>query len=173
MVEKRVKSDKSADAAEQDEVQLGGNMVSQDANDDTMEETKDAQSNSETEENKSNADQRPFSKHLTRDTVQAYSRWLHRNTPENRYFKVKIPWKTIFVAFLFLIVGTVMLYIGFNELLNGEGGTPAWEKIVLGFMLFIPGSFHSFLAVQALRGVQGYDYEHLTVFENDKFFEED
>ena len=33
--------------------------------------------------------------------------------------------------------------------------------------------FHSFLAVQALRGAPGYDYEHLTTFESEKYFEED
>ena len=115
----------------------------------------------------------PEQRPLNRETVQAYSRWLHRNTPLNRYFRVKVPWKTIAIAFLFLCVGTVLLYIGINELLTTGTETEAWEKVVLGAMLFIPGSFHSFLAVQALRGVPGYDYEHLTVFENEKFFEED
>ena len=83
---------------------------------------------------------------MNRETVQAYSRWLHRNTPENRYFRVKIPWRTICVAFLFLIVGTILLYVGINELMSGDG-SEAWEKVVLGGLLFIPGSFHSFLAV--------------------------
>ena len=110
---------------------------------------------------------------MNRETVQAYSRWLHHNAPPNRYFKVKIPYKTIAIAFVFLVVGTIMLWFGINELLETGNTTEAWEKIVLGAILFIPGSFHSFLAVQALRGVPGYDYEHLTVFENDKFFEED
>ena len=110
----------------------------------------------------------------TREAVQAYSRWLHHNTPLNRYFKVKIPWKTILIAFVFLIVGTALLYFGICEMMNvGLYETEPWEKVLLGAILFIPGSFHSFLAVQALRGVQGYDYEHLTVFENEKFFEED
>ena len=110
---------------------------------------------------------------MTRETVQAYSRWLHRNTPENRYFKVKIPWKTIIIAFIFFIVGTVMLYLGIEEFRASGNCTEAWEKLLLGLILFIPGSFHSFIAVQALRGVEGYDYEHLTVFENEKYFEDD
>ena len=81
--------------------------------------------------------------------MQAYSRWLHRNTPANNYFRVKVPWKTILVAFLFLIVGTIMLYLGFDELLNGVGdsNTQAYEKIILGLILFIPGSFHTGLAI--------------------------
>ena len=114
----------------------------------------------------------PFKKPLSRETVQAYSRWLHRNTPSNHYFRVKIPYKTILIAFIFLCVGSVLLWLGINELLE-TGATEAWEKIILGSILFIPGSFHSFLAFMAIKGVDGYDYEHLTVFENDKFFEED
>ena len=114
----------------------------------------------------------PFKSPMSRETVQAYSRWLHRNTPENHYFRVKIPWRTIVVAFIFLIVGTILLYFGIQELMT-EGSSEAWEKIVLGLVLFIPGSFHSFLAVQALRGAPGYDYEHLTTFESEKYFEED
>ena len=66
-----------------------------------------------------------------------------------------------------------MLYLGISEMIETGSATEAWEKILLGLIMFIPGSFHTFLAFQALRGAQGYDYEHLTVFENDKFFEED
>ena len=42
---------------------------------------------------------------LTRDSVRAYSRWLHRNAPPNYYNRVRVPWRTILLAFLFLIVG--------------------------------------------------------------------
>ena len=83
---------------------------------------------------------------MTRDTVQAYSRWLHRNTPENYYFKVKVPWKTILIAFVFLIVGSVLLCLGFSEMAENGNTSEVWEKIILGLILFIPGSFHSFLA---------------------------
>ena len=110
---------------------------------------------------------------MNRETVQQYSRWLHRNTPLNRYFKVKIPYKTILIAFIFLCVGTFLLGYGIKEITEmGYYNTEPWEKIVLGAILFIPGSFHTFLAVQAIRGVPGWNYEHLTVFENDQFFEE-
>ena len=88
----------------------------------------------------------PFKKPLNRETIQAYSRWLHRNEPPNHYFRVKVPYKTILIAFVFFIVGTILLYLGITEALE-DGESQAYEKIMLGAILFIPGSFHSFLAV--------------------------
>ena len=103
---------------------------------------------------------------LTRENLHAYSRYLHNKALPNRYYKEKIPYKTIFIAFLFLFLGILMFYMGVTELLAGDSSA-ALERFVLGGILFIPGSYHSFLAVMALRGVAGYDYEHLTVFESD------
>ena len=97
---------------------------------------------------------------------------MHKKTPGNFYFREKIPWKTILIAFLFLILGTLFLYLGFSELQDGETGKAA-ERLTLGFILFVPGSYHSFLAFMALRGIKGWDYEHLTVFENDDFHNDD
>ena len=135
------------------------------------EETKETASDSQDEKQ---PEKRPqFKKPLTRDSVQAYSRWLHRNTPENHYFKVKIPWKTILIAFVFLVVGTILLYIGFSDMAELGNVTEVWEKLILGFILFIPGSFHTFLAIQALRGVPGWDYQDLTVFESESYFNDD
>ena len=170
MVEKRSKTQRKIDLKsgevdpnQVDEIRLTGHLE---------EETKGAGSDSE-EETKGKEDKpkskSPIKKPLTRDTIQAYSRWLHRNSPPNHYFHLKVPYKTILIAFIFLVVGSVLLYLGICAMFE-KGDTEAYEKLILGFILFIPGSFHTFLAVQALRGAEGYDYEHLTVFENDKFF---
>ena len=75
------------------------------------------------------------------------------------------------VAFLFLILGVFLIYLGIEELRAGETSN-ALERFCLGTILFIPGSYHSVLAIQALRGIPGWDYEHLTVFENEAFFKE-
>ena len=42
---------------------------------------------------------------LTRDSVRAYSRWLHKNAPPNYYNRVRVPWRTFLLAFIFLVVG--------------------------------------------------------------------
>ena len=65
-----------------------------------------------------------------------------------------------------------MFYLGVTELLAGDKNA-ALERFVLSAILLIPGSFHSFLAVMALRGVAGYNYEHLTVFESDEWHNND
>ena len=110
-------------------------------------------------------DKNPFYP-LSRENLHAYSRFLHNKAPLNRYFREKIPYKTIMIAFLFLALGILMFYMGVCELLAGDSSA-ALERFVLGGILFIPGSYHSFLAVMVLRGVAGYTYEHLTVFESD------
>ena len=97
---------------------------------------------------------------------------MHRNAPVNKYFKAKIPWRTIFISFLFLIGGIVFLTWGLIDLFE-KSLSESYEKLILGSILFIPGSYHTMLAIQALRGVDGWTYENLTVFENDDFFNDD
>ena len=59
------------------------------------------------------------------------------------------------------------------ELKAGGDTSKIAERLTLGAILFIPGSYHSVLAFNALRGLPGWDYEHLTVFENEEFFHDD
>ena len=88
----------------------------------------------------------PFPKPILKDQLYAYSRWLHRKTPPNRYHREKIPYKTILVAFLFLILGVFLMYLGLEEYKAGDTNA-ALERWCLGTILFIPGSYHSVLAV--------------------------
>lgn len=83
--------------------------------------------------------------------------------------RIKIPYRTILVAFIFFVIGTFFLFWGAYDLMHNTLGE-ASEKLAIGAILFIPGSYHSVLAFQALRGAAGWDYEHLTIFENDQFF---
>lgn len=107
-----------------------------------------------------------------REQLNTWSRVLHRSNPSNPYRRVKIPWRTILVSILFFIVGSLFLAWGVHDY-QYKSGAEAAEKIGLGLILFIPGSYHTVLAIQALRGVEGWDFENLTVFENEKFFEDD
>ena len=94
---------------------------------------------------------------MTKDKLAAYSRYLHNKMPPNLYFREKIPWKTILIAFVFLVVGTIFLIWGAIETLD-VGIYESYEKFILGSILFIPGSYHTFIAIMALLGKEGYDY---------------
>ena len=59
-----------------------------------------------------------------------------------------------------------------QETLN-LGIKESYEKFILGFILFIPGSYHTFIAFGALTGMHGYNYDNLTTFESESFFEND
>ena len=109
---------------------------------------------------------------VSRDQLSAWSKLLHRNAPANLYPRIKVPWRTILVSLVFFLIGTVMLIWGVHDFRH-KSLAEAYEKFILGLILFIPGSYHTFLAVQALRGVDGWDYQNLTVFESERFFEEE
>ena len=40
-----------------------------------------------------------------------------------------------------------------------EGIKESYEFIVLGSIMFIPGSYHTFIAIMACKGVEGYTYD--------------
>ncbi len=82
----------------------------------------------------------------TREELTVWSRMLHRRGPRNLYYKIKIPWKTILVAFIFFVLGSAFLIWGAHECQTSGIGA-AYEKIILGLILFIPGSYHTFLTI--------------------------
>lgn len=48
-----------------------------------------------------------------------------------------------------------------------EGIYQSYELFLLGSILFIPGSYHTFLAFMACRRVPGYSYNEVSVFDED------
>ena len=66
---------------------------------------------------------------------------------------------TFFIAFVFLVVGTLFLFLGLEEMYTTGSITESYEKILLGLIMFIPGSYHTFLAFMACRNVRGWDYD--------------
>ena len=110
---------------------------------------------------------------MNRDDLTAWSRFLHKNIPPNLFYHEKVPYKTIFIAFIFLLVGTFFLWWGGSELYHKGDIMESYEKLIIGFIMFIPGSYHSFLAFMVFRGMEGYNYENLTVFESEEFFYDD
>ena len=74
-----------------------------------------------------------------------------------------IPWKAIGYAAILFVLGTVLLLCGclihVGHIDNQRYGDRLWPLIIFGSLLFIPGSYHVFIAIQTFRGVPGYDFE--------------
>ncbi len=48
-----------------------------------------------------------------------------------------------------------------------EGIYKSYELFILGSILFIPGSYHVFIALMACKRVPGYSYSDVAVFDDD------
>ena len=100
--------------------------------------------------------------------------------PANLYDHKKVPYKTIFVSVLFFIIGTIFLYLGIEDYMEVGGfssdsrpGQEPYEKLILGSILFIPGSFHTFIAIMACLNKDGYSYQDVSTFESESFWDDD
>ena len=56
---------------------------------------------------------------------------------------------------------------------NIEIGGEPYEKLLLGMILFIPGSYHTVLAIMACLRVDGYSYEDVATFESDEWWNDE
>lgn len=48
-----------------------------------------------------------------------------------------------------------------------------YELLILGFLLFIPGSYHTWIAFMACCEREGYTYDDVSQFESDDWHNED
>ena len=93
---------------------------------------------------------------MVRSDLNNWSRVLHSNTPRDLYKRIRVPHKTILVSILFFAFGTYFLseaakdFFTHGKIRNtGQEGAEPYEKLILGCILFIPGSYHTFLAIMA------------------------
>ena len=73
---------------------------------------------------------------------------------------------------LFFLGGLIFLSLGLLKIVDA-GFFKAWEFLVLGAIMFIPGSYHTFIALMCWRRVPGYSYEDVAVFDEDLFDNDD
>ncbi|KAF9383757.1 hypothetical protein CPB97_006194 [Podila verticillata] len=76
-----------------------------------------------------------------------------------------IPWKSIILAVVLLILGVVGLTIG-SLLKVGILTSPDWldkgtPLLILGTLCFIPGAYHVGLAYYAYQDYEGYSFSHI------------
>lgn len=80
----------------------------------------------------------------------------------------KIPYKAIILAVVLFVVGSVLIIVG-SLLLTGYIDTAysdrTWPVLILGSMMFIPGSYHVHLAYKAWKGHPGYSFDDIPEFE--------
>ena len=96
--------------------------------------------------------------------------------------RTKIPYRTIAACILFFIVGSYFVWQGISNYVNdvrptynvdGERiGAEPWELIVLGMLMFIPGSYHVFVALMACCEQPGYTYKDVSAYETDEWHNE-
>ena len=110
---------------------------------------------------------------VQRHQLNAWSRELHSKSRTNLFFYEKVPYKTIAMALLFFVVGTLFLWLGIMDLHSTGSISESYEKILLGLIMFIPGSYHTVLAFMACRKADGWNYKDLHTFENEDFFKDD
>lgn len=59
---------------------------------------------------------------------------------------------------MFFILGIIFLSLGFNKWVE-LGFKECYEFLILGSILFIPGSYHTFVTWMACRKVDGYTFD--------------
>ncbi|CAI2384454.1 unnamed protein product [Moneuplotes crassus] len=118
------------------------------------------------ESSKDEEDETEIANMYTTEEFRNYSRKLHKKQPKNYFFKQKIPWKTIIACIIFFILGSLFLGIGIHKWVL-TSLSECYEFLLLGLIMFIPGSYHTFLLIQILRGVPEYTYDLLDVFDQE------
>uniref|UniRef100_A0A7S3N2X0 Transmembrane protein 230 n=1 Tax=Strombidium inclinatum TaxID=197538 RepID=A0A7S3N2X0_9SPIT len=115
---------------------------------------------------------------MTRDDLKKWSHRLHMNQPPNLFGKDKVPYRTIGYSFFLFLVGTIFLCLGFMDYVetgsmttatSEESGRP-YEKLLLGALMFIPGSYHVFVGLLAYLKVDGFKYKDVASFESDQWW---
>jgi len=83
--------------------------------------------------------------------------------------KRSIPWKAISYAVILFVVGTALLVAGslihIGHVDNEKYGDRLWPLMIFGALMFIPGSYHVYLAVNAFLGTPGYSFDDIPEFD--------
>ena len=102
---------------------------------------------------------------------------MHKSTPKNLFERIRVPHRTILVSILFFTLGTYFLFQAISEWIQhgkiygtGQAGAEPYEKLILGSILFIPGSYHTFLAIMAYLRAEGFSYNDVATFESEDWW---
>ncbi|XP_071947075.1 transmembrane protein 230-like [Antedon mediterranea] len=83
----------------------------------------------------------------------------------------KIPKRSILIAFLLFVMGTILLTVGVllftNTWFDVKYHDRTWPVIVIGCILFIPGAYHVRLAYYAYKGYKGYKFDDIPDYDDE------
>ncbi len=63
--------------------------------------------------------------------------------------------------FLLLLSGLLFIYVGISKYASGNTYDVYLPFSVLGILLLIPGIYYSFILINVLIGVEGYEYSDI------------
>ena len=73
----------------------------------------------------------------------------------------KIPYKSIFIILLLFFSSILFIYTGIVKYNDNDKWYHWFSYMLLGILLFIPGSYYGFILINILIGVRGYNYEDI------------
>ncbi|KAM7267807.1 hypothetical protein ACFE04_009973 [Oxalis oulophora] len=75
----------------------------------------------------------------------------------------KIPWKSIILAIVLLLLGSFLLSLAFFILTGHVPGenSQAYGLLALGFLTFLPGFYETRIAYYSFRGANGYRFSSI------------
>ena len=81
---------------------------------------------------------------------------------------VKIPWRAVSYAVILFLGGSTLLIIG-SLIITGhidseKHGERFWPLVLLGALMFIPGSYHTFYAYKAFTGDPAWTFDDFPDF---------
>ena len=73
----------------------------------------------------------------------------------------KIPYKSIFIIILLFFSSILFIYTGIVKYKDNDKWYHWFSYMLLGILLFIPGSYYGFILINILIGIRGYRYEDI------------
>ena len=73
----------------------------------------------------------------------------------------KIPYKSIFIILLLFCSSILFIYTGIIKFNDNDKWYHWFSYMLLGVLLFIPGTFYGFILINILIGTRGYRYEDI------------
>lgn len=80
----------------------------------------------------------------------------------------KVPFKAIGLATLLFLAGSILIIIGallLTGYIDAQYSDRTWPVLILGGLMFIPGSYHVRIAYYAWKGYAGYSYEDIPEYD--------